>query len=173
MNADPSRLGPSALFAGAAAPRPADLSSLPDADPARLRLLVADDDPDVLRILCSALQMFQYEVHAAKDGQAAWEALNAGSFDLVITDHMMPRLAGLDLIRKLRRAGHRLPCILISGDLPDLESDPELVLQPMRAVEKPVRLESLIAMVRSLLAEHRQRRAGSSSDGGLLRFCPA
>lgn len=153
MNADPARPAPHAVASGAATDRSIDRSSNPcSATPARL--LVVDDDPDVCRILCSALQMFNFQVDAARDGSMAWDALCSNSYDLVITDHMMPRLTGLELIRKLRTVRRDLPCILISGDLPDLESDLSSLLLPLLAVEKPVRLEKLIWMVRSLMAAH-------------------
>lgn len=171
MNADPSFFPLRSANASAAQPRPGDQPSEARGTPARI--LLVDDDPDVLRILCAALQMFNYQVDVAGDGAAAWDALCVRSHDIVVTDHMMPKLTGLDLIRKLRRAGRDVPCILISGDLPDLEPDMDLPLQPIRAVEKPVRLEHLISMVRSLLAASPRRSTEAWSSSGNVSFCPA
>jgi len=137
------------------------------------RILVVDDDPDVRNVLGSALQLFNYQVDTAEDGAAAWESLCASSYALVITDHMMPRLTGLELLRRLRTVRPDVPCILISGDLPAVEADLAPVLCPGRAVDKPVRLEALIAMVRSLLAAHPVKRASAQSGNGHLTLCPA
>jgi len=156
MNADPCCLPPNGPTPGAIAPQPGDRSPGPGGN---ARILVVDDDPDVLRVLGGALQLFDYRVDLAGDGGVGWEALCANSYDLVITDHMMPRLTGLELLRRLRTVRLDLPCILISGDLPAVEPDLSLVLRPGRAVEKPVKLESLLTMVRSLLAAHPIRAA--------------
>jgi DNA-binding response OmpR family regulator len=120
---------------------------------------VADDDADVCRTLCSALQLYGYQVDAAHDGAMAWDALNATTYDLIITDHMMPKLTGLELIRKVHTVRPDLPCILISGNMPTEETELIPSHLPFRAVEKPVRLGILIAIARSLMAAHPIKRA--------------
>ena len=158
MNADPYCLPPTGQTPGASAPQTGDRNHEP-CDKASARILVVDDDPDVLRVLGGALQLFNYQVDTAGDGAVGWDALSARSYDLVITDHSMPKLTGLELLRRLRAVRLDLPCILISGDLPSVESDLSLVIRPGRAVEKPVKLENLLTMVRSLLAAHPIRAA--------------
>lgn len=173
MNADPSfpwSSGPTPVSAGA--PQTSDRNPAPRAE-APARILVVDDDPDVRNVLGTALQLFNYQVDTAGDGALAWEALCANSYALVITDHMMPRLTGLELLRRLRTVHLDLPCILISGDLPAVEADLAPLLCPGRAVDKPVRLENLIAMVRSLLAAHPIQRAPAPAESGRLMLCPA
>ncbi len=151
MNADPSCHGPSAPSAGASAPRSSEPASTPEAT---ARLLVADDDPDVCRTLCSALQLYGYEVDAAHDGAMAWDALNTNTYDLVITDHTMPKLTGLELIRRVHAVRPDLPCILISGNMPIEETELISPHLPFRAVEKPFRLANLANIARSLMAAH-------------------
>lgn len=171
MNAEPSSPPPSDGTPAAVAAPYGDPS--PDhCGIAPARILVVDDDPDVRRVLGGALRLFNYSVDTAGDGAVGWEALCANSYDLVITDHMMPKLTGLDLLRRLRTVRVDLPCILISGDLPSMEADLPSLLWPGRAVDKPVRLETLVTMVRSLLAAHPIRPAAVPSKSGRATLCP-
>jgi CheY-like chemotaxis protein len=82
--------------------------------PARNILYVEDND--TLRNLFGELLFNSgYRVEVAADGQAGWEALRLRHHDLLITDDQMPRLNGLELIKRLRSAGHTLPVIVASG----------------------------------------------------------
>lgn len=79
------------------------------------RVLVADDDEDLLVCTAILLREAGYEVVEAPDGQAAWEALETAPFDLVLVDYEMPRLDGLSLIDRVRQrddARARLPIVL-------------------------------------------------------------
>jgi DNA-binding response OmpR family regulator len=87
----------------------------------------------------------------AADGEGAWERLRSEVFDLLITDHMMPRLTGLNLIKRLRDANMTVPSILISGNPPTDESDLLLLIQPGRFLQKPFNLASLLDVVNGLL----------------------
>ena len=55
------------------------------------RILVVEDDISIRRLNTEVLRRSGYEVDAAEDGAAAWEALNADSYDLMITDNNMPK----------------------------------------------------------------------------------
>jgi CheY-like chemotaxis protein len=132
------------------------------------RILVIDDD-DAIRDLCAAvLKDSGYEVETAPDGEAGWRALNAVSsdsdrYDLLITDHNMPKLSGLDLVRKLRAARMDVPVVLVSGDLPPIikaSVSPEVPLAELEwnrslrlagALEKPFTLDDLLRTVKKIL----------------------
>jgi two-component system sensor histidine kinase and response regulator WspE len=79
------------------------------------RILLVEDDAAVRRINARVLARSGYQVATAEDGDAGWEALHANHFDLLITDHSMPRLSGLQLVKKVRSARLALPVILVSG----------------------------------------------------------
>lgn len=72
-----------------------------------LRVLYADDMPELRDLLTLLIQREGHQVVTAEDGAAAWEICGADltAFDLVITDHQMPRLNGVGLVEKLRAAG--------------------------------------------------------------------
>jgi phosphoserine phosphatase RsbU/P len=69
-----------------------------------MRILVAEDDRITRASLVRQLEAWGHTVTAAEDGQTAWEAHSASSFDIVITDWEMPRLSGLELIERIRAA---------------------------------------------------------------------
>jgi CheY-like chemotaxis protein len=63
-------------------------------------------------------------METAVDGAAAWEALQATSYDLLITDNNLPKVSGVELLKKVRSARMILPVILASAALPAEELDP-------------------------------------------------
>ena len=86
----------------------------------RHRILLADDELHAREFTAGVLIRFGYDVDTAEDGAAAWEALHDINirYDLLITDNNMPRMTGLELIKKLRSEEMILPVILMSGTAP-------------------------------------------------------
>jgi DNA-binding response OmpR family regulator len=76
------------------------------------RILMVEDDLCISQPNTEVLTRFGYEVAAANDGAAAWAALDDDSYDLMITDNNMPKLTGVELLRKLRAARMELPVIM-------------------------------------------------------------
>ena len=111
------------------------------------RILVIDDDHLVREISVRMLLRAGFRVDAAEDAETGWEALAAKSYELLITDYDMPGMSGLDLIKKLRASGLKLPVILISGrfplDVPALARE----IQPGAVLPKPFSYEKLLATV--------------------------
>jgi two-component system, NtrC family, response regulator GlrR len=86
----------------------------PDARPGR-RILVADDDPDALEGLQSLLELWGYQVETASDGRAALDRMPKILPSLVITDVVMPRMSGLELLEAIRRELPTLPVIVMTA----------------------------------------------------------
>ncbi|MCC6806064.1 MAG: EAL domain-containing response regulator [Deltaproteobacteria bacterium] len=80
------------------------------------KVLLADDDPDVLRTFTRVIQVSGYEVTPVPDGLAAIDALKNGSFDVVVSDISMPRLDGLGLLQEVRQHDLDVPVILLTGE---------------------------------------------------------
>jgi len=115
-------------------------------------ILVVDDDAGVREVLANLLRRSGYQVSCANNGEAAWEALCANSFDALITDHAMPRLTGLDLLRRVRAGTlNALPVILMSGKMPWEEADLLDLVWPGMAMEKPFSFSELLTGVRTVL----------------------
>ncbi len=90
----------------------------PKARLSRHRLLVVDDEPTNLRVLDGHLRA-HYSVTTCESGAEALELIDAAGedndFSVVLTDHMMPRMTGVELCAELRRRGHRAPRIIVTG----------------------------------------------------------
>ena len=76
---------------------------------------MADDDRAVREALERALQLHGYEVALASDGDTVLTAVEARTPDAVVLDVMMPGLDGLDVTRRLRRQGNRIPILLLTA----------------------------------------------------------
>ena len=129
------------------------------------RVLVVDDEPAVRRALERALKLESYDVELAADGQEALDALAASPADAVVLDIAMPRVDGLEVARRMRRAGDRTPILMLTARDAiddrvtglDVGADDYLV--------KPFALQELQARLRALL-----RRAGEGGDSEILRY---
>lgn len=125
------------------------------------RILVVDDDNDTRQLSMDVLAGDGYDVEAAKDGAAGWEALQAEEYDLVITDNTMPRMTGVEMIAKLRAARMSLPVIMATGHLPAHEFVRRPWLKPDLSLQRPFTNDDLLAAVKKILGN-------SDGDGSLL-----
>jgi DNA-binding response OmpR family regulator len=112
------------------------------------RILVVDDEPIIRRLIAAALLGSGYHVDAAEDGAAAWKALQAKTYDLLITDHMMPNLTGVELVHNLRSARMALPVVMVAGTLPTHELP---LLQLAATLLKPFVVAELLETVEDVL----------------------
>jgi two-component system alkaline phosphatase synthesis response regulator PhoP len=115
------------------------------------RILVVDDDIAIRQLNTRVLLHAGYEVDAAEDGAAAWSALNAENYDLVITDNNMPKVSGVELLKKLHGARMALPVIMATGTLPTEEFTKYPWLQPAATLRKPYTIEELLTTVKKVL----------------------
>ena len=127
------------------------------------RILVVEDEDTVRDALVRALRLEGYTVEAAPTGEDALHRAADGRIDAIVLDVLLPGLSGLEVARRLREDGERVPILMLTardavGDRVaglDAGADDYLV--------KPFALEELLARLRALL-----RR--SSTDGGPLVF---
>jgi CheY-like chemotaxis protein len=115
------------------------------------RILVVDDEACIRLLLSEILAGSGYHVDVAEDGAAAWEALQAKPYDLLITDHHMPKITGVELVRNLRSAHMALPVVMVAGDLPVQDADRKPPLQLAAMVLKPFTIEALINTIKRVL----------------------
>ncbi|MCA9794968.1 MAG: hybrid sensor histidine kinase/response regulator, partial [Candidatus Eremiobacteraeota bacterium] len=80
-----------------------------------LRILVAEDESSVRAVLCKFLRRRGHTVTEAVDGEEAWQLFRPETFDLVITDVVMPRLDGNQLAGRIRSVDGDTPILLVSG----------------------------------------------------------
>jgi len=124
------------------------------------RILVVDDEPQLTRVLRTGLKSRGYDVRAAADGLAGFEAFNDWRPDLVITDLAMPNVDGLELCRRLR-AISQVPIIVLSAKGEEKTKVEALDLGADDFVTKPFGIDELLARVRASL---RRARAPASNE---------
>jgi DNA-binding response OmpR family regulator len=127
-------------------------------------ILLVDDDLRARELHAAALIRSGYDVNTAKDGADAWNALKLASYDLLITDNRMPRVTGMELIKKLRSEDMMLPVILASGTVPaeELKRHPWLLLDA--TLTKPFTVEQLLEVVKQVLRSADNARVRVEKD---------
>jgi two-component system, cell cycle response regulator CpdR len=111
------------------------------------RILVAEDDAAVSAFVSRALTHRGHEVTAVADGMAALVALAAGSFELLLTDIVMPGLDGIALALKASKDHPRMRILLMTGFANERQRAHNLEALVHRVVEKPFNLEQICAAV--------------------------
>lgn len=129
------------------------------------RILIAEDDPAVRRFVARALTHRGYEVTAAEDGIAALEALSDASYDLLLTDIVMPGLDGIALALKVTREHPGMPVLMMSGFSAERQRAHNLDELIHRVIPKPFTLEEICKVVEETLAEVRGGEAQQKRRG--------
>jgi DNA-binding response OmpR family regulator len=118
------------------------------------RVLVADDSETVLLMLQRRLEMSGYEVLTARDGEEVLEMLerhrDGAAPDLILLDAMMPKLSGVDALKRLRESGYRMPVLMISAHLDAQQPDRMREIGADGVVAKPFEWEVLIERIEEL-----------------------
>ena len=136
------------------------------------RILLVDDERDILEPVAYALRREGYEVETRKDGEQALATARAEPFDVVVLDVMMPRLSGLDVCRTLR-AESDVPIIMLTARDAEVDRVLGLELGADDYVTKPFSTAELVSRVRALIRRRElDRRAGGPAirDLGGLRI---
>ena len=119
------------------------------------RILIADDEPNIVLSLEFLMRRAGYEVEKAADGDAALEAVRRSPPDLVLLDVMMPRRDGFEVCQEIRGdpalSGVRIAMLTAKGR--DVEREKGLALGADSYITKPFSTQEVIETVRGLLAE--------------------
>ncbi len=129
-----------------------------------MKVLVADDDPQLVRALRITLAAHGYEVVAAPDGAAAIALAAKERPDIVMVDLGMPRLDGMRVIQALR-GWTTVPIIVVSGRTGSADKVEALDAGADDFVTKPFQIDELLARLRAL-----SRRAAASVDEPVVSF---
>ena len=116
----------------------------------KVRIVTADDDPQLLRLIARNLEFEGYEVHPAGEGAAALELVERLAPDLVLLDVMMPKLDGFTVCQRVREFS-AVPIIIITARGQDQEKVKGLDLGADDYLTKPFSVEELLARVRAVL----------------------
>lgn len=132
-----------------------------------MRILVAEDERDLNRLICQALERAGYGVDACFDGQEALDCLGGAQYDCVVLDIMMPKKDGRQVLQSLRDSGSAAPVIFLTAldsvqdriDGLDLGADDYLV--------KPFDLNELLARIRAVTRKYGTQKTSVLTVGDL------
>ncbi|MEK7403732.1 MAG: response regulator transcription factor [Acidobacteriota bacterium] len=128
------------------------------------RVLIVEDEPDIVLSLEEDLRRQGYQTGTAGNGEAALRLAREGGWDLILLDVMLPGMDGFDVCRELRRAGVKTPVILLTARAHEAEKVLGLDAGADDYVTKPFSLHELRARIRAVL-----RRTGEDTPG-VYRF---
>ena len=132
-------------------------------------ILVVDDEPPIRRLLRTSLGAQGYRVLEAETGRAALDLLERDRPEVVLLDLGLPDLDGLEVIRRLRKAGRKVPIVVLSSRGDERGKVEALDLGADDYVTKPFGMAELVARIRTAL-RHRWQEQGSEplfSNGDL------
>ena len=118
------------------------------------KILIVDDEPNIVISLEFLMQQAGYEVAIARDGEQALAQMASFQPDLVLLDVMLPLRNGFEVCQKIRENGdwQRVKLVMLSAKGRDLEVSKGLALGADAYVTKPFSTKELIAQVKNLLA---------------------
>jgi two-component system alkaline phosphatase synthesis response regulator PhoP len=115
------------------------------------KILIVEDEPDMVLGLKDNFEFEGYEVLTASDGQAGLERARSQKPDLVVLDIMLPRLSGLEVCKTLRGEGFEGPIIMLTARGQEIDKVVGLELGADDYVTKPFSIRELLARVRAIL----------------------
>jgi two-component system OmpR family response regulator len=124
-----------------------------------MKILIVEDEPDILSVLAQSLREEGYAVDTATEGRDGFFKADGGSYDAVVLDLMLPQMDGLSVLRELRRRDNSVPVLVLTAR--------DTVRDTVRGLDagaddyliKPFELSELLARLRSLI-----RRAAGKAD---------
>ena len=129
----------------------------------KTHILVVDDDPAILRLVCTNLKARGYTVSAAMDGEEALKAVESDFVDLIVLDIMMPRLDGVEVCRRVREWSD-VPIIVLSARGDEKDKVKCLELGADDYLTKPFGIAELMARVKTALRHSNGSRAAPAQS---------
>lgn len=116
------------------------------------KILIADDEKALRILLVEALKPYDYHIDVVENGAEAISHIHRKSYDLIITDYMMPKMDGLELTRKVRSQYPSIPILIVTGDRPVYDL---LKSGATACISKPFNILELQNMVKVMLNKER------------------
>ena len=123
------------------------------------RVLVADDEDGIRSFLCEALAIEGHEVEEASDGDEAYRRLMARSFHVLVTDLKMPKLGGMDLVRRVRAEQPEVEVIVLTAHGSVSGAVEAMKLGALDYLEKPLESPAALRLLVERAVERRSLRA--------------
>lgn len=134
-----------------------------------LKILVADDDPEIVRLIGDSLEDEGYEVLTAYDGKQVLEQLDRSEVSLIILDVMMPEMDGLEVCRKIRNE-IAIPIILLSAKSREIDKVVGLEVGADDYLTKPFSVNELVARVKAHLRREKRNVKAVKNESAIFSF---
>ena len=119
-----------------------------------MRILFADDDPDLCRAAKVLLEHEGYDVEIADNGADALDLAQSGEYDGMILDWMMPEMSGLSVLKELRKNGVHTPCLMLTARSEVEDRVAGLDSGADDYLSKPFNTKELLARLRAIIRRH-------------------
>ncbi|CDO04097.1 Response regulator ArlR [Oceanobacillus picturae] len=129
------------------------------------KILIVEDEQKLSRVLQLELEYEDYETGIATDGKEALEKIEEERWDLVLLDIMLPKLSGLEVLRKVRKSGETMPIILLTARDEVHDKVSGLDIGANDYITKPFQIEELLARIRV----HLRTTLSQNNSGELLK----
>ena len=127
----------------------------------KTHIMVVDDDPAILRLLCTNLKTRGYKVTTAMDGEECLQAVESDFLDLIILDLMMPKVDGVEVCRRIREWSN-VPIIVLSARGDEKDKVTCLELGADDYLTKPFGIAELMARIKTALRHSDASKAGAA-----------
>jgi DNA-binding response OmpR family regulator len=114
-------------------------------------ILIVEDDPILLELICDYFSMTGATVFQAVNGQLAFQIIESNSIDLVLSDVQMPVMNGFELLKKIRANNSSIPFVLLVTGQCELTENDALTSGASGLVHKPFKLNELNEKIHQLL----------------------
>jgi DNA-binding response OmpR family regulator len=115
------------------------------------KILIADDDAHIVRVMAIWLQRHGHECETARNGQEALEIVRAGDSEVLITDMNMPLLDGVSLAKAMRAEGVSIPILMLTARCDQEALNEDLLAYGVRVFPKPFLPSQLVVEIDRLL----------------------
>lgn len=121
----------------------------------RKRILIVDDELDLLRVSRQIFELNGFEVHSLADPNKAVELISTGTvdFDLIVTDQVMPEMTGTQMIAMIRQLQPDMPIILLTGYISKAKDEETAGLRISKVCQKPVVFSELVDLAKQLVTD--------------------
>ncbi|MGH6873731.1 MAG: cell cycle two-component system response regulator CpdR [Aestuariivirgaceae bacterium] len=116
------------------------------------KILLAEDDDDMRRFLVRALEKAGHDVTSFAEGASAYEEVKQATFDLLLTDIVMPEMDGIELARRAAELDPRLKIMFITGFAAVALNPDSRAPKDAKVLSKPFHLRDLVAEVERMVA---------------------
>ena len=120
----------------------------------RNKILAIDDEPNIRRLIENEFELEGFEVSTAKDGEEGLSLFDKQVFDIVLLDVKLPRMSGIEVLRRLKQKSPSTEVLMITG-YGDIKTAVEsLKLGAREYITKPFKLDELLTLVKELIPEY-------------------